>query len=222
MVFTAMSTDYFPRLSGVADDIVKTKTVINQQAEVAILILAPILTVFLIFINWVVILLYSNRFLPVVSMIHWAALGIFFKAASWPIAYLIIAKGDSKVFFISELAVNIYVLGFNMLGYLLGGLEGLGISFFIGYLFYLGQVFLIVKRKYSFSFLGTFIKITGIQFLLGVACFLSGRFINAPYLYLIGSLLILAATYYSYRELDKRIGLKATLFERFRKNQEDK
>jgi len=37
-------------------------------------------------------------------MIHWAALGIFFKAASWPIAYLIIAKGDSKTFFMSELA----------------------------------------------------------------------------------------------------------------------
>ena len=99
MVFSAMSTDYFPRLSGVANDIGKTKTVINQQAEVAILILAPILTIFLIFINWVVILLYSNRFLPVVSMIHWAALGIFFKAASWPLAYLIIAKGDSKDFF---------------------------------------------------------------------------------------------------------------------------
>ena len=52
MVFTAMSTDYFPRLSGVAHDIGKTKSVINQQAEVAIPILAPILAVFLIFINW--------------------------------------------------------------------------------------------------------------------------------------------------------------------------
>lgn len=219
MVFSAMSTDYFPRLSGVANDIGKTKTVINQQAEVAILILAPILTIFLIFINWVVILLYSNRFLPVVSMIHWAALGIFFKAASWPIAYLIIAKGDSKVFFISELSVNIYVLGFNMLGYSLAGLEGLGISFFVGYLVYLSQVFLIVKRKYSFSFKESLIKITGIQFLLGVACFLSSRYINSPYLYLVGVALISVSTYYSYRELDKRLGLKKMLIEKFRKKQ---
>ena len=218
MVFSAMSTDYFPRLSGVAHDIGKAKTVINQQAEIAILILAPILAIFLIFINWVVVLLYSDRFLPVVSMIHWAALGIFFKAASWPIAYLIIAKGNSKVFFISELAVNIYVLGLNMLGYILGGLEGLGISFFIGYLFYVCQVFVIAKRKYSFSFLGTFIKITGIQFFLGVACFLSSRYISSPYLYLIGSILILVSTYYSYKELDERIGLKKLLTEKLLKN----
>ena len=111
MVFSAMVTDYFPRLSGIVNEPGKAKAIINQQAEVALLILAPILTFFLIFINWVVILLYSTRFLPVDSMIHWAALGIFFKAASWPIAYLIIAKGDSKLFFYSELAANIYMLG---------------------------------------------------------------------------------------------------------------
>jgi len=155
-------------------------------------------------------------------MIHWAALGIFFKAASWPIAYLIIAKGDSKTFFMSELAVNIYMLGFNILGYLLGGLEGLGISFLIGYLFYLCQVFLIAKKKYAFSFLGTFIKITGIQFLLGVACFLSSRYISSPYLYIIGSVLILASVYYSYRELDKRLGIKSILINLFRSKKEVK
>jgi O-antigen/teichoic acid export membrane protein len=136
MVFAAMVTDYFPRLSGIVQDASKAKAVINQQAEVALLILAPILTVFLIFIKWIVLILYSSRFLPVDSMIHWAALGIFFKAASWPIAYLIIAKGDSKLFFYSELTVNIYTLGLNILGYQLKGLEGLGISFFVGYLLY--------------------------------------------------------------------------------------
>ena len=219
MVFTAMSTDYFPRLSGVAHDIGKTKSVINQQAEVAILILAPILAVFLIFINWVIILLYSNRFLPVVNMIHWAALGIFFKAASWPIAYLIIAKGDSRTFFLSELAVHIYMLGFNILGYLWGGLEGLGISYLLGYFFYLLQVFVIVQRKYSFSFLKTFAKISGIQFLLGLSCFMTSRFLDSPYLYVAGSVIIMASAYYSYRELDRRLGLKALLIDKFRKNE---
>ena len=70
--------------------------------------------------------------------------------------------------------------------------------------------------------MGSFIKITGIQFLLGVACFLSSRYINSPYLYIVGAAFISASTFYSFRELDKRLGLKALLIEKFRKNKESK
>jgi O-antigen/teichoic acid export membrane protein len=69
MVFTAMSTDYYPRLSAVSHSNEKSKEVINQQAEIAILILAPIILVFLVFINWVVIVLYSTKFTPINDMI---------------------------------------------------------------------------------------------------------------------------------------------------------
>ena len=158
MVFSAMATDYFPRLSGIVHDTGKSKDIINQQAEVALLILAPILTVFLIFINWIVILFYSTKFLPVDNMIHWAALGIFLKATSWPIAYLFIAKGNSKLFFYSELIVRIFIcLGLNIIGYQLGGLEGLGISFFVGYLIYLIQVFITCQKKIYFCFSKSFL-----------------------------------------------------------------
>ncbi len=216
MVFAAMATDYFPRLSGIVHDIGKAKNIINQQGEVALLILAPILTVFMIFINWIVLLLYSSRFLPIDSMIHWAALGIFFKAASWPIAYLIIAKGDSKLFFYNELIVNIYMVGLNVLGYLWMGLEGLGISFFVSYLLYLTQVFLITYKKYTFVFERNFYKIFGVQFAVGLACFMISRLLNPPYVYIAGSLIIVFSFYYSFTELNKRLGLLSLLKE-FRK-----
>ena len=218
MVFSAMGTDYFPRLSAIVNDIGKAKKVINQQAEIALLILAPILTVFLVFINWVVILLYSNKFLPVDGMIHWAALGIFFKAVSWPIAYMIIAKGDTKIFFYSELSVILYVLGFNIIGYSWKGLEGLGISYLIGYLFYAIQVFTIAYKKYGFSFQSTFLRIFSIQFLIGLLCFIGSRILEPPYIYLLGSLLILGSSYYSFRELETRLGLITMISEKLRRN----
>jgi O-antigen/teichoic acid export membrane protein len=92
LVFTAMGTDYYPRLSGVAHDNQKGTMLINQQAEIAILILAPILAIFLIFINWAVILLYSTEFTPINQMIQWAALGMYFKASSLSIGYVFLAK----------------------------------------------------------------------------------------------------------------------------------
>ena len=46
LIFTAMTKDYFPRLSEVVENKVKTNKIVNQQAEIAILLLAPILVFF--------------------------------------------------------------------------------------------------------------------------------------------------------------------------------
>ena len=163
LVFTAMSTDYYPRLSAVAHSNEKSREVINQQAEIALLILAPIIMVFLVFINWVVIILYSTKFLPVKDMILFAALGMFFKAASWAIAFIFLAKGASKLFFWNELFTNIYLLAINIAGYYFWGLTGLGISFLVAYILYLIQVFVVARLKYDFGYTTAFYKIFLLQ-----------------------------------------------------------
>lgn len=209
LVFTAMAADYYPRLTGVADNISKTNSAINQQAEIAILILAPILAVFLVFINWIVILLYSNQFIGISGMIHWAALGMFFKAISWAIAFLLLAKGASKVYFWNELVSNIYMLLLNLLSYRLWGLDGLGISFLLGYFLYFLQVYIVAKLKYSFIFERTMYFIFLIQFFISILCFVVVKALIIPYSYVAGIVLIIFSIVYSFKELDKRIGLKS-------------
>jgi O-antigen/teichoic acid export membrane protein len=211
LIFTAMATDFYPRLSAVSDDNKKCKDIINQQAEIAILILAPFLIVFLVFVNWVVLILYSTKFIAVNVMINWAAIGMVFKAPSWAIAFILLAKGSKKVFFFNELIANLYILGLNIVGYYYMGLEGIGISFVIGYLIYLIQVFLVSKYMFDYSFEKSFIKIFIIQFSLAVAGFLSTRYLNFPYNYLLGLTLILVSSFYSLNELDKRLGIKSII-----------
>jgi len=160
----------------------------------------------------VIIILYSNKFMAIDTMIHWAALGMLFKAASWAIGFIILAKGDSKLFFWNDLLANIYVLGLNIMGYHYLGLTGLGISFMIGYLFYLIQVFVLSKIRYEFSFDSEFISIFIFQLLLAISCFIAVKFIGKPYSYIIGIGLIIISGYYSFKELDKRIGMKSILF----------
>ncbi|MGV8947018.1 MAG: O-antigen translocase [Lutibacter sp.] len=211
LIFTAMATDYYPRLSAVAYNNKLSKEAINQQAEIAILILAPILIIFLVFINWAVIILYSKQFIAINSMIYWAALGMFFKAASWAVAFLFLAKGASKLFFWNELITNIYLLGLNLFGYYYWGLTGLGISFLASYFIYLLQVFIIAKLKFDFAFDRAFLKIFGIQLSLAVCSFLAVKFIRQPYPYFIGVVLIIISSWYSYKELDKRLGIKSII-----------
>jgi O-antigen/teichoic acid export membrane protein len=211
MIFTAMGADYFPRLSGVAHSNELSRKLINQQAEIAILILAPILTVFLVFIQWVVILLYSRQFIAIDGMIHWATLGMFFKAASWSVAFIFLAKGETRLFFWSELGANSYILLINLIGYRLGGLEGIGIAFMVGYALYLIQVLIICLYKYQFSFQSEFYQLFCVQFLVALSCFLVVKLVSAPYSYLVGAPLILFSTALSYRELDKRMGIRAKI-----------
>lgn len=216
LVFAAMGIDYYPRLAGVAQDNNKARELINQQAEIAILILAPILTIFLVFINWVVILLYSAKFTPINGMIHWAALGMFFKAASWSIGFIFLAKGAARLFFWNELIANVYLLVFNVLGYKWGGLNGLGISFFAAYFVYFIQVFVITRVKYSFSFDKQFSKIMALQLLLGILCFLAVKLLPTTWAYAVGSFIVLVSSAYSLYELNKHLHLKG-LINRLRK-----
>lgn len=208
MVFSAMSTDYYPRLSAVAYDNEKSKNVINQQSEIALLILAPIIMVFLVFINWVVIILYSNRFLPVNDMILYAAIGMYFKAASWAIGFIFLAKGASRLYFWNELIANVYLLGLNLLGYKYFGLAGMGVSFLLSYLLYLVQVYLVSKIKFGFSFDTSFLKIFFPQLLLVIVCFLAVKLIPKPGSYFVGIVVILVSSFLSYKEMDKRIAVR--------------
>ncbi len=208
LIFSAMATDYYPRLSAVAHSNKLSKETINQQAEIALLILAPIVVGFLVFINWAIILLYSTRFLAVNVMVYWAALGMFFKAASWSVAFIFLAKGTSKLFFWNELAGNIYMLLLNVSGYYFFGLTGLGISFLTGYLIYLIQVFVIAKLKFEFSFHTEILRIFVFQFFLAFCCFLAVISMKQPYPYIIGIVLIIISGAYSWIELEKRIGIR--------------
>ena len=222
MIFTAMYIDYYPRLSAVANDNHKASELINQEAEVALLILAPIISVFLVFINWAVTLLYSREFIAVNEMIHWAALGMYFKVLSWSVATIFLAKGTSKLFFWNELSQTIYTLVLNIAGYKLLGLEGLGISFLISFFIYSVQVFFVARKKYNFSFNKIFFEIGGIQFLIGLSCFGIIRVFVTPWSYALGSILIVASTLFSLKELDKRLGLFTLVGDRFLKRKNDK
>ncbi len=211
MIFTAMYTDYYPRLAGISNDNCKAKTLINQEVEIAILILAPLIAIFLVFINVIVILLYSKEFIVITDMIQWVALGMYFKAISWSIATIFLAKGDSRLFFWNSFSQTLYTLMFSILGYKLLGLEGLGLSFLFSFFVYSVQVFVVSRMKYSFSFTKEFYKIGGTLFLIGLSCFLIMKTSSSPWQYIIGTSIIIITVIYALKELNHRIDLKSVI-----------
>jgi O-antigen/teichoic acid export membrane protein len=207
MIFSAMATDFFPRLSAVSSDNSLCRKMVNQQAYISILIIAPILTIFLVFINAIIIILYSVKFLPINEMIQYVALGILLKTVTWAMGFMIIVKGNSKLFFFSELIANGYMLISNILFYKYYGLTGIGISFILSYILALLQTYIILHLKYKFSFDVSFYKIVAIHVFFAVSCFVIGHNFEGIYRYLLSFPLVIAAVGFSLYELNKKMDI---------------
>ncbi len=134
-------------------------------------------------------------------------LGIIFQALSWSISYQFMAKADMKIYAINETIKNVIVLLLNVIGYLLWGLDGLGIAFTISYIFYFVQVLIVSKIKYNFYFRKTLIELFIITSLLLISVFVAVLLIESYVKYIISVFLLLLSLIYSFKELNKRLAI---------------
>jgi len=217
IIFNAMGTDYFPRLAAISEEIVKIRKTVLEQALIAILLITPIIVLFLTFAPYIIILLYSTKFTPIVAMVTWGILGMIFKAVSWSMGYIIIAKGDSKVFIKTAIGFNSILLLVNILGYNYGGLEGLGISFFIYYIIHFIAIKIITYYRYNFYFEKGFYKIFIFTILLCVTAFMFSYISDEMLKYSLLGIVIIISTFYSYKELDKKLDIKKFITELYKR-----
>lgn len=172
MIFVAMDADYFPRLSAAAQDISRQNLTVNSQIHVLSLLMAPFLIILAISLPLVVRLLYSAEYLPVMPMV-WAALPfMYFKSIYSPIAYLSLAHGDSRVYFVMELLYDVVFAAAVVVGYRYYGLLGAGIGLSLANLADLLLLSLFYRKKYQFRFTrqGALLFLPQGILLLGVLC----------------------------------------------------
>lgn len=170
LVFNAISTDYYPRLAAVNKDNLKCQEIINQQGEMATLILAPMLSVCLVFMPVILKILYSDDFLKANDYICWASIGMYLRLAAWVISFSFVAKAESKLFILNEALACFYYIVFSLVGYYWGGLTGIGIGFALNYLVYFIQVYLIARKRYKFRFSNKFVKTYFSLFIILLIC----------------------------------------------------
>jgi O-antigen/teichoic acid export membrane protein len=190
LVFAAMGADYYPRLAGIHQDNIKIKDAVNQQAEIAVLIIAPIMLLYLTSLPVLIPLFYTRQFLSIIPFTQWVVLGMLFKAAAWAMGFIILAKGDTRLFLVTETIANVLLLACNIGGYYLFGLQGIGIGFVILYFFDFFLILIICRKKYEFGFTGMFSKIFIMQLLFCTVAFLIAYFFKYPIGYISGGILL--------------------------------
>lgn len=205
MIFSALSTDYYPRLAASNKDNNKCREIVNSQGEIATLIITPCLLICMVFMPLVIRILYSSEFVAASSYTLWASVGMIFRLGAWLIAYQFLAKGESRLFAINETSSCIYMLGLNMLFYELLGLEGLGISYLLSYCIYFAQVLTITRLRYCYKFSSGYLKIYILSCCFIITTLIITKLNTINLVYIIGSFLILISGCFSAISLQKRI-----------------
>lgn len=220
IVFNAMQTDYFPRLSALSNDPEQLRNTVLHQAFIAVLIITPIIIIFLTVAPIAIQMLYSKEFLSITVFVSWGLFGTLFKAVSWSMGYVILAKGDSKLFIKTALLFNAIFVILLVLGYYFYGLLGVGIGFFCYYLLHLIMVKLITYYKYDIYFNTSFNWLFLICFLMCSVTLALSYMELSVLKYSLMALMVIISSGFTLYELHKKIDLK-TVWQKFLKRKDD-
>lgn len=198
VVFTALSTDYYPRISAINKDNVKLSEEFNRQSEVSLLIVGPLVVVFLYAMTFFVKVLYTDAFLQVVDYLEYAVLGNLLIVVSNALGMILLAKQATNIFYVTATFGRIVILSAMLLLFNYYGLRGLGIATFFTGIFHLLFMQAVLWKIYKIRIEKSLFKILlVVSCLCGTAFFIRRVFENSWIGYILGAILIVITVWYS-------------------------
>jgi PST family polysaccharide transporter len=204
-ILQAMGADFYPRLTAVANDNEKCNRLVNEQAEVGLLLAGPGVLGTLTFAPLVIHVFYAANFAPAVEILRWICLGMVLRVASWPMGFILMAKGERKLFFWTELGSSLLSVALVWVGVIRFGLQGTGAAFFALYVAYCLAIYLVVRRLSGFRWSAANFRLAALFVPLAAAVFLAPYFVHPLVAMAFGLAASVLAGVYSLRVLCRLI-----------------
>ena len=151
LVFVALGYEYYPRLSRVAHSSQRLRVYVSNQINITFMVLTPCLLAFILLRSHLVWLLYSGEFLVILTYISWGVVGTVLRAMSWCLSFVMLAKGDGKIFLITESLDAVIGLVLNIVCFSLWGVDGLGYAYLAWYAIYTIIVAVVYFKVYHLT-----------------------------------------------------------------------
>ncbi len=200
-ILQSMGADFFPRLTAVAKDNRECNRLVNEQAEVGLLLAGPGILGSLTFAPAVILVFYSSKFGPAVEILRWICLGMVLRVASWPMSFILLAKGARKPYLACEIAAAIIQILLVWLGVEKQGLNGTGIAFFGSFVFYWILVYFVVRSVGQFRWSNANKRLAMLLIPLVTALFVAWYFVPGWAVFVAGSIATLCMGIHSLRRL---------------------
>ena len=146
LVTATLSVYYLPRLSelSLVEDI-KKEIYLGYKIIFPVALLGAI--VVYILRDWIIVLLFTDSFLPMRELFLWQMIGDSLKIGSWILAYLMLSKAMTKLFISTEIIFSIMLVGLTYVFTKLYGFKGVSIAHLVNYAIYWIVMGIFVFRK---------------------------------------------------------------------------
>ena len=200
-ILQAMGADFYPRLTAAAHDHALCNRLVNEQTQISLLLAGPGVLATLVFAPLVTTLFYSAQFEAAVEILRWICLGMALRVITWPMGYIIVAKGEQTIFFWTELAWTVVNVGLSWLCIKSFGLTGAGVAFFGSYVFHAVLIYPIVRHLTGFRW-STANNQIGLFFFSSITVGFCGVYVLPSFtMMVVGALTVLLSGMYSLRAL---------------------
>jgi len=149
-ILSAMGTDFYPRLTAVSGDHGQVNRLVNEQSDIGILLALPGLIGTLAFAPWIMHLFFSGEFVSGSELLPWFIIGIFGRVVSFPLGYIVLAKGCTKWFGFTETIAHSLLLTLTILFLSSFGLVGASYAFALLYGVYTTGMFFLARHLTGF------------------------------------------------------------------------
>jgi PST family polysaccharide transporter len=149
---------------------------VNEQAQIGLLLAGPGVIATLTFAPLVIALFYTATFVGAVEPLRWICLGMALRVISWPMGYIILAKGARSIFFWIEVGATVVHVGLAFVLVRWFGLPGATMAFFGLYIWHGIVIYVIVHRLTGFSWSEANLR-TGLLFLPLIGAVFCGFFL---------------------------------------------
>src|SRR5260370_4269213 len=175
-ILQAMGADFYPRLTASANDNEQCNRLVNEQARVGLLLAGPGVLATLTGAPLVMSIFYSAKFAAGLGGLRWICLGAGLRVITWPMVFIVLAKGRQDILFLTDVAWTTVNLCLSWLCVSTLGLNGAGVAFFGAYIFHGLLVYPVVSRLSGFRWsLET--KRTGLMFFSMVVVVFGGFYV---------------------------------------------
>ena len=154
MILQSMGADFYPRLTAAVHQHGECNRLVNEQARISMLLAGPGVLATLVFAPLVISAFYAASFGAAVEVLRWICMGIAMRVISWPMGFIIMAKGQQNLILLCEVSWTLVHLGLVWILIDTFGVDGAGIAFFASYVFHVGLTYAIVHNLTGFRWSG--------------------------------------------------------------------
>jgi O-antigen/teichoic acid export membrane protein len=139
---------------------------VNKLLRIALLVMTPVLFVLISYRKWLILLLYTEKFLEVTQIMPVQFLGDFFRVISLAIALPIFARANLKAMLAFDISIHFIFYGIACISVPKYGLPGAAFSYLALYVLYFIVVLPYMRNYINFRFEKANYLLMGVSFLV--------------------------------------------------------